>query len=70
VPPELAPAARQPRSATCSRTLGLGFFSHEQASAIQASAHHLGDHYFFDRYTGNPTRLFRIFNYPTAMPDW
>jgi isopenicillin N synthase-like dioxygenase len=26
----------------------------------------LGDHYFFDRYTGNPTRLFRIFNYPSV----
>jgi len=27
---------------------------------------HLGDRYFFDHYTGNPTRLFRIFNYPAA----
>jgi hypothetical protein len=27
---------------------------------------HLNDHYFFDRFTGNPTRLFRIFNYPAG----
>jgi isopenicillin N synthase-like dioxygenase len=26
----------------------------------------LGDNYFVDRYTGNPTILFRIFNYPAA----
>jgi isopenicillin N synthase-like dioxygenase len=26
----------------------------------------LGDNYFVDRYTGNPTTLFRIFNYPSA----
>lgn len=26
----------------------------------------LGDNYFVDRYTGSPTTLFRIFNYPTA----
>jgi len=27
---------------------------------------HLGDRYFFDHYTGSPTTLFRIFNYPSA----
>jgi isopenicillin N synthase-like dioxygenase len=26
----------------------------------------LGDNYFVDRYTGSPTTLFRIFNYPSA----
>jgi isopenicillin N synthase-like dioxygenase len=26
----------------------------------------LGDNYFVDRYTGDPTTLFRIFNYPSA----
>lgn len=26
----------------------------------------LGDNYFVDRYTGNPTILFRIFNYPSS----
>ncbi len=26
----------------------------------------LGDNYFVDRYTGNPTTLFRVFNYPAA----
>lgn len=26
----------------------------------------LGDNYFVDRYTGNPTTLFRIFNYPAS----
>lgn len=29
----------------------------------------LGDNYFVDRYTGNPTILFRIFNYPSSPPD-
>lgn len=29
----------------------------------------LGDNYFVDRYTGNPTVLFRIFNYPSSAPD-
>ncbi|MEJ1964121.1 MAG: 2OG-Fe(II) oxygenase family protein [Gammaproteobacteria bacterium] len=31
----------------------------------------LGDNYFVDRYTGNPTTLFRIFNYPAPpqQPD-
>jgi isopenicillin N synthase-like dioxygenase len=39
---------------------GLG---HHLMSAI-ARGLHLGDHYFFDHFTGHPTRLFRIFNYP------
>jgi isopenicillin N synthase-like dioxygenase len=26
----------------------------------------LGDHYFVDRYTNNPTTLFRVFNYPSS----
>jgi isopenicillin N synthase-like dioxygenase len=26
----------------------------------------LGDNYFVDRYTGNPTTLFRVFNYPSS----
>ena len=41
---------------------GLG---HHLMSAI-ARGLHLNDHYFFDRFTGNPTRLFRIFNYPAG----
>jgi isopenicillin N synthase-like dioxygenase len=44
---------------------GLG---HHLMSAIGRGLH-LGDHYFFDRYTGSPTRLFRIFNYPPAPRD-
>src|SRR5688572_8070825 len=28
----------------------------------------VGDNYFVDRYTGNPTTLFRIFHYPPASP--
>ncbi len=39
---------------------GLG---HHLMSAIGRGLR-LGDHYFFDHFTGNPTRLFRIFNYP------
>jgi isopenicillin N synthase-like dioxygenase len=41
---------------------GLG---HHLMSALGRGLR-LGDHYFFDHYTGNPTRLFRIFNYPPA----
>jgi isopenicillin N synthase-like dioxygenase len=44
---------------------GLG---HHLMSAIGRGLR-LGDHYFFDRYTGSPTRLFRIFNYPAAPRD-
>ena len=39
---------------------GLG---HHLMSAIGRGLQ-LGDHYFFDHYTADPTKLFRIFNYP------
>jgi isopenicillin N synthase-like dioxygenase len=39
---------------------GLG---HHLMSAMGRGLH-LGDHYFFDHYTANPTKLFRVFNYP------
>lgn len=39
---------------------GLG---HHLMSALGRGLH-LGDSYFFDHFTGSPTRLFRIFNYP------
>lgn len=39
---------------------GLG---HHLMSAV-ARGLNLGDHYFFDHFTGHPTRLFRMFNYP------
>jgi isopenicillin N synthase-like dioxygenase len=45
---------------------GLG---HHLMSAL-ARGLQLEDHYFFDHYTGSPTRLFRIFNYPPSVPDY
>jgi polar amino acid transport system ATP-binding protein len=44
---------------------GLG---HQLMSAIGRGLH-LGDAYFFDHYTANPTKLFRIFNYPPRPSD-
>jgi isopenicillin N synthase-like dioxygenase len=44
---------------------GLG---HHIMSAI-ARGLHLEDYYFYDHYTGNPTKLFRIFHYPPAPLD-
>ena len=43
----------------------LTSLGHHLMSAIGRGLH-LGDHYFFDHFTGNPTRLFRIFNYPAG----
>jgi isopenicillin N synthase-like dioxygenase len=42
---------------------GLG---HNLMSAV-ARGLLLEDHYFFDHYTANPTKLFRVFNYPPAQ---
>jgi isopenicillin N synthase-like dioxygenase len=46
----------------------LTSLGHHLMSAIGRGLH-LGDHYFFDHYTANPTKLFRIFNYPAIPLD-
>jgi isopenicillin N synthase-like dioxygenase len=40
--------------------------SHNLMSAV-ARGLLLEDHYFFDHYTANPTKLFRVFNYPPSQ---
>jgi isopenicillin N synthase-like dioxygenase len=61
--PEL-PGFREAALDYMAELTGLG---HHLMSAIGRGLQ-LGDHYFFDHYTGNPTRLFRIFNYPPVPP--
>jgi isopenicillin N synthase-like dioxygenase len=54
------------RDAMQDYSAGLTGLSHK-LMATMARGLGLGDSYFVDRYTGSPTVLFRIFNYPAAV---
>lgn len=56
------------REATLEYMQALTGLGHRLMSSIGRGLR-LGDTYFVDRYTGRPTTLFRIFNYPPATAD-
>jgi isopenicillin N synthase-like dioxygenase len=65
--PNLFPDLPGFRQATLDYMQALTGLGHRLMSSM-GRALRLGDTYFVDRYTGNPTKLFRIFNYPPSVP--
>jgi isopenicillin N synthase-like dioxygenase len=64
--PNLFPELPGFREATLEYMQALTGLGHRLMSSIGRGLR-LGDTYFVDRYTGRPTTLFRIFNYPPAV---